>query len=150
MKINDRNVGPLRPNRPPTDSREKDAPSKDHAPGILPERRSDRVELSPAARELAKKALHQLKERAPHVLPVDKGVEAPAERAPGILPVEKQKDEAHFSDAARKLVKEAVQALPADAKDRLQQVRQRIISGAYDIDHVVSEVARRILDRGDV
>jgi hypothetical protein len=33
---------------------------------------------------------------------------------------------------------------------RLDQVRQRILSGAYDSDAVVAEVARRIMDRGDV
>jgi anti-sigma28 factor (negative regulator of flagellin synthesis) len=100
MKINDRNVGPLRPNRPPAVGREKGAASKDRAPQVLPlDARTDRVELSEAARTLAK---------------------------------------------------DAVQALAPDAKDRLQQIRQRIIGGAYDVDHVVSEVARRIIERGDL
>ena len=155
MKINDRNVGPLRPIRPPTDSREKDVPSKERAPHILPveHNRSDRLELSAAARNLAKQALHELRQRAPHILPVDqqkRGDGPSAERAPGVLPPDNQLDGAHFSDAARKLAKEVVQALPADVRDRLQLVRQRIIGGAYDIDHVVSEVARRILERGDL
>jgi hypothetical protein len=33
---------------------------------------------------------------------------------------------------------------------RLQDIRQRILGGAYDTDEVVAEVARRILDRGDL
>ena len=119
MKIDDRNIGPLRPNRPPAENREKETPSKGPA-RILPEPKLDRVELSPAARELAKKALHQLKGKA------------------------------ETSQGNREVVKNAIKALPSDTKDRLQQVRQRVLSGAYDIDHVVSEVARRILDRGDV
>ncbi len=34
--------------------------------------------------------------------------------------------------------------------DRLAQIRQRVMQGAYDADGVVGEVARRILERGDV
>ncbi len=142
MKVNDNNnVGPVRPTRPVTEGREKDALSTERTAHILPTgNRLDRVELSPAARELAKSALQELRQRTPHILPVDqKSVDAPL-----------TKDEAQFSDAARKLVKGAVQALPADAKDRLEQVRQRVLSGAYDLDNVVSEVARRILERGDL
>ena len=46
----------------------------------------------------------------------------------------------------------AAGAGPLDSANlsRLDQVRQRILSGAYDSDAVVAEVARRILDRGDV
>jgi hypothetical protein len=36
------------------------------------------------------------------------------------------------------------------AADRLAVVRQRILAGAYEADAVVADVARRILDRGDV
>ncbi len=73
------------------------------------------------------------------------------DRAPGILPVDNgRSDKVEISDAARKLAKDVISALPADAKDRLAQVRQRVLSGAYDIDQVVSEVAQRILKRGDV
>ena len=32
----------------------------------------------------------------------------------------------------------------------LQDIRQRVLQGAYDTDSVVGEVARRILDRGDI
>ncbi|MBV6521222.1 MAG: hypothetical protein MNPFHGCM_01355 [Gemmatimonadaceae bacterium] len=121
MKIYDRNLGPLQPQRHQVDSREKDSPPGERAPRILPERPSDRVELSPAARELAKQALHRLRGNA-----------------------------ANPDASAREVVKDAIHALPADARDRLQQVRQRVLSGAYNIDHVVTEVAQRILDRGDV
>jgi hypothetical protein len=38
----------------------------------------------------------------------------------------------------------------ADAAERLAAVRQRILEGAYDADAVVADLARRILDRGDI
>jgi len=34
--------------------------------------------------------------------------------------------------------------------ERLAEVRRRVLSGAYDADGVVGEVARRIIDRGHV
>lgn len=75
----------------------------------------------------------------------------PKDRAPTTLPVNRERsDKVEISDAARQRAKEVLNALPSDAKDRLTQVRQRVLNGAYDIDHVVSEVARRILKRGDV
>lgn len=70
----------------------------------------------------------------------------------GSLPsVERNKsDRVELSDAARQLAAGHLSQLPDVAADRLQQVRQRILSGAYDADHVVAQVAQRILDRGDV
>jgi hypothetical protein len=38
----------------------------------------------------------------------------------------------------------------APAAQRLAEVRQRVLQGAYDTDAVIADVARRILDRGDV
>jgi anti-sigma28 factor (negative regulator of flagellin synthesis) len=148
MKINDRNIEPIRPTRPASEGRE---PSKDVTARTQPveNTRSDRLELSDAARNLAKQAVHVLRERTPHIQPVDQQ-KSGEEQAPGILPTDKPKDEAHFSVAARQLAKEVLQALPTDAANRLHQVRQRVLNGAYDIDHVVSEVARRIIDRGDL
>lgn len=34
--------------------------------------------------------------------------------------------------------------------DRLMAIRQRVLEGAYDADGVVADVARRILERGDL
>lgn len=41
-------------------------------------------------------------------------------------------------------------AAPNARVARLQDIRDRILRGAYDTDEVVGEVARRILDRGDL
>jgi len=41
-------------------------------------------------------------------------------------------------------------AAPNARAARLQDIRDRILRGAYDTDEVVGEVARRILDRGDL
>ena len=50
-------------------------------------------------------------------------------------------DTVSISDAGR---------APAARGARLQDIRERILRGAYDTDEVVGEVARRILDRGDL
>ncbi|MEO7963194.1 MAG: hypothetical protein ABIT38_04705 [Gemmatimonadaceae bacterium] len=38
----------------------------------------------------------------------------------------------------------------ANSAERLAQVRQRVLQGAYNADQVVGELAQRILDRGDL
>lgn len=43
-----------------------------------------------------------------------------------------------------------LEPIGTDAAERLAIVRQRILRGAYDADGVVADVARRILDRGDI
>ena len=53
-------------------------------------------------------------------------------------------DSVEISDAGR-----AKSVTGANA-ERLQEIRARVLQGAYDGDAVVAEVARRILDRGDV
>lgn len=152
MKINDRHFGPLQPRRGPSDSRGKEEPAEPAPVPPAERERSDRVDLSDAARKLARAVRHEIRDRR-HPEPVDQppGERTPAERAPGIHPPrETRRDVAEFSEAARKIARDVVHALPADARDRIQQVRQRVIGGAYDIDHVVSEVARRIIERGDL
>lgn len=57
-------------------------------------------------------------------------------------------DTVEISDAGR--AKAAGAAAPAARSVRLQDIRERILRGAYDTDEVVGEVARRILDRGDL
>ena len=58
-------------------------------------------------------------------------------------------DSVEISTAGR--TKAAESAVTSDARSaRLQAVRERVLRGAYDTDEVVGEVARRILDRGDL
>ena len=58
-------------------------------------------------------------------------------------------DTVEISDAGR--AKAAESATATDSRSaRLQAIRERILRGAYDTDEVVAEVARRILDRGDL
>ncbi len=58
-------------------------------------------------------------------------------------------DRVEISDAGRA---KSTNLTPADpnSAERLAQIRQRVLQGAYDADKVVGEVAQRILDRGDV
>jgi anti-sigma28 factor (negative regulator of flagellin synthesis) len=55
-----------------------------------------------------------------------------------------RQDSVEISDAGR--TKSGVEG----SSDRIQQIRARVLQGAYDTDEVVAEVARRILDRGDL
>ena len=57
-------------------------------------------------------------------------------------------DTVEISDAGRAKAAESTEAPARSA--RLQGIRERILRGAYDTDEVVGEVARRILDRGDL
>ena len=57
-------------------------------------------------------------------------------------------DTVEISDAGR--AKAAAATTPNERSARLQDIRARILQGAYDTDEVVGEVARRILDRGDL
>jgi hypothetical protein len=61
-----------------------------------------------------------------------------------------KQDRVEISDAGR--ARASVRLSPADpgSSDRLGEIRRRVLSGAYDTDQVVAEVANRILDRGDV
>lgn len=56
----------------------------------------------------------------------------------------KRRDSVEISDAGRAL---ADAGAPAD---RVGEIRQRILNGAYDSAAVVDTVARRILQRGDI
>ena len=58
-------------------------------------------------------------------------------------------DSVEISDAGR--AKAAESTATRDARGaHLEEIRARILRGAYDTDEVVAEVARRILDRGDL
>ena len=58
-------------------------------------------------------------------------------------------DTVEISDAGRAKAAE-VATVPDTRAERLSAIRERILRGAYDTDEVVGEVARRILDRGDL
>ena len=58
-------------------------------------------------------------------------------------------DTVEISDAGRAKAS-LPNAAPETRTARLQDIRERILRGAYDTDEVVGEVARRILDRGDL
>jgi hypothetical protein len=80
-----------------------------------------------------------------------RGVQGPAADAPGrsdAHPSVARQDSVEISDAGR--ARAAGELSQAEGASRLQEIRQRILQGAYDSDAVVAEVARRILDRGDL
>ncbi len=58
-------------------------------------------------------------------------------------------DRVEISDAARAKASRPESTTPA-TQERLAEVRRRVLGGAYDADTVVGEVAKRIIDRGDV
>ena len=58
-------------------------------------------------------------------------------------------DRVEISDAGRAKTAKLEPTSPG-AADRLAEIRRRVLSGAYDTDVIVGEVARRIIDRGDV
>lgn len=83
--------------------------------------------------------------REVHILPVET-------RQPSITrspsQVEKR-DRVEISDAGRARTTR-LEPTASGEQGRLAEVRRRVMTGAYDADGVVGEVARRILDRGDV
>jgi anti-sigma28 factor (negative regulator of flagellin synthesis) len=70
-----------------------------------------------------------------------------AAKQSGNHPAVERQDTVEISDAGRA---KSAEAAPTDRASRLAEIRQRILQGAYDSDAVVGEVARRILDRGDL
>ena len=58
-------------------------------------------------------------------------------------------DRVEISDAGRARAAK-VDPVSTNSADRLAQIRRRVLEGAYNADAVVADVARRILDRGDV
>jgi Anti-sigma-28 factor, FlgM len=59
-------------------------------------------------------------------------------------------DRVEISAAGRAKAAGRLEPVAPDAANRLAEIRQRVLSGAYDADAVVGDVAQRILDRGDV
>lgn len=74
----------------------------------------------------------------------------PRERDAKRTPSQVEKfDRVEISDAGRAKAAR-LEPTSSGASDRLAEVRKRVLSGAYDADAVVGEVARKIIDRGDV
>lgn len=67
-------------------------------------------------------------------------------RTPGQM---ERLDRVEISDAGRARSGQ-LEPTTGSNSQRLAEVRQRIMRGAYDADAVAGEVAKRILDRGDV
>ena len=80
-----------------------------------------------------------------HGLPVDQRDRA-NERPPSQI---ETYDRVELSDAGR-AKSSKLEPTTAGEKGRLAEIRRRLRTGAYDADIVVSEVAQRILDSGDV
>lgn len=79
---------------------------------------------------------------APNAQPTGQDVKATTARIERL-------DRVEISDAGRaKSVK--VDPVSSDRADRIAEIRRRVLEGAYNADAVVADVARRILDRGDV
>lgn len=79
---------------------------------------------------------------APQAAPIGSGRKATPSRVERL-------DRVEISDAGRALAA-TLEPVASEAPDRLAQVRQRVLTGAYNADGIVADVARRIIDRGDV
>lgn len=74
----------------------------------------------------------------------------PRERDARRTPSQVEKfDRVEISDAGRAKASR-LEPTSNGTSDRLAEVRRRVLNGAYDADAVVGEVARKIIDRGDV
>jgi anti-sigma28 factor (negative regulator of flagellin synthesis) len=71
------------------------------------------------------------------------GAEAPSTPTP-------RSDSVQISDAGRALSTGETAGAQSLSPARVAALRKRVLEGAYDATHVVDQVARQILDRGDV
>ncbi|MBK6486374.1 MAG: flagellar biosynthesis anti-sigma factor FlgM [Gemmatimonadetes bacterium] len=73
----------------------------------------------------------------------------PRERDGARTPAQVEKlDRVEISDAGRAKASH-LEPTASGTRERLAEVRRRVLTGAYNADAVVGEVARRIIDRGD-
>ena len=59
-------------------------------------------------------------------------------------------DSVQFSEAGRALATGGASASNSLSAERVAELRKRVLEGAYNSTHVVDQVAKRILERGDV
>lgn len=76
---------------------------------------------------------------------------APARRTDSVaaIPERPKQDSVSFSDEARALA-DGTSTRAAASSERVADVRQRIMLGAYNTAEMAGEVAKRILQRGDI
>ena len=82
------------------------------------------------------------KPEAPHILPVDKRRKDEPARL-------ERPDRVEISAAGRAKATRVAPVAPESA-DRLAQIRRRVLEGAYNLDAVVADVARKIAKSGDL
>jgi negative regulator of flagellin synthesis FlgM len=87
--------------------------------------------------------------------PVRETTSAPVAKQPAKSEVKPDRsDRVQISDAGRALSESLKPAGAENAAElspeRVAEIRKRLLEGAYESVHVVDEVARRILGRGDV
>lgn len=86
---------------------------------------------------------------APKIEDAQAARRSPAHGVPTIAP--DRSDSVQISDAGRALAARESGSEPAAlSAERIAELRQRVLDGAYDSLEVVDEVARRILARGDL
>jgi negative regulator of flagellin synthesis FlgM len=80
--------------------------------------------------------------------PASSPAQKPAQEVtPVSAPRPVQSDSVQISDAGRRLNAESAEALDPE---RVNELRQKVLSGAYNTLDVVDQVARRMLTRGDL
>ena len=62
----------------------------------------------------------------------------------------RRSDSVQISDAGRALSTGETSGSSSLTPERVAELRRRVLEGAYNANHVVSQVAQRILERGDV
>lgn len=72
-----------------------------------------------------------------------------------VAPVSRTGDQIQISDAGRALAARASESVSPSGRleltaERVGEIRQRILEGAYNSLDVVDDVARRMLERGDI
>lgn len=75
----------------------------------------------------------------------------PVAPTPPISPAGRAGDRVEISDEGRALAAAGKKTAAGDlSPERVSELRQRVLAGAYDSVQVVDEIARRMLDRGDI
>jgi anti-sigma28 factor (negative regulator of flagellin synthesis) len=84
------------------------------------------------------------------------GITSPAVDAPKAQPTTGtagptagRSDSVQISDAGRALATGGPSGSSALSAERVAELRKRVLEGAYNSTHVVDQVAKRILERGD-
>lgn len=79
----------------------------------------------------------------------ERNAPAPRPDAVSSTPERAKQDSVAFSDEARALAS-GTSTRAAASSERIEDVKQRVLLGAYNTAEMAGEVARRILQRGDI